>query len=73
MDNPVEGMIGNFISSDSEIFVNYIAIVEVVNGEGNHGLRMYCSDTMTPWLGQGMLYSGLEMILDSTEESEDES
>lgn len=65
---PVERMIGDFISSETEIFVNYVALVEVVNAEGKHGLRLYCSESITPWLAKGMLHAGLDMIYEQENE-----
>ena len=48
-------------SMPDSIVTHYIAIVEVMEEEGQR-LRLVLSDSMTPWMAIGMLEGGTRMI-----------
>jgi hypothetical protein len=48
-------------SMPDSIVTHYIAIVEVMEEEGQR-LRLVLSDNMTPWMAIGMLEGGTRMI-----------
>lgn len=56
-------------SMPDSIITHYIAIVEVLDGEGRK-LRLSMSDGMTPWLALGMFQGG-SRIIEAYDEAED--
>ena len=43
------------------VISNYILICEVLSGDGSE-LSIATSDSLTPWLGTGMLQSAMDMM-----------
>lgn len=58
-DDAIERLIRE--SMPDSIVINYIAIVEVADSNGQR-LRLSMSDGITPWLALGMFQGGTRMI-----------
>lgn len=48
------------LSAEGEMVTNFVAIVEVVDGEGRRWLRTLAPDTTTFWATMGMLSYALD-------------
>lgn len=53
------------------VVTNFVFVAEIMTENGTN-LYISMSDNMTPWLAQGMLQCGMELVADSGEYDDDE-
>lgn len=53
------------------VVTNFVLVAEILN-ESDTSLFISMNDGMTPWLAQGMLQCGMELISDSNNFGDDE-